>query len=95
MHAGRAGTGGDPQARLIRIDDKSEVGDRIDQRLGRVRVEAPDQERPPWRQSNTFCAKRPGVFEQRLETIRFDFTKGSRRADDNRRAIRVRAERFA
>jgi hypothetical protein len=91
----RAGTSGDPQARVVRVDDKSEVGDRIDHRLGLARVYARDQERPPWRQPKTICAKRPSTLDQRPESTRLEFAKGRRCANNDLCAVCVRAEDVA
>ena len=93
MHAGRsARTSGDAQTRVVRIDDKSELGHRIDQRLCAAPVEADDQERPPGREPEAARAKRPRALDQRLESNRLDFAEGRRRADDDRCAEFAHAE---
>ena len=92
---GSAGASGDAQPRIVRVDDKSELGDRIDHRRCAARVEAGDQEGPPGREPQAARAKRPRAIDQRFEATRLDFAEGRRRADDDRRAEFMRAEDVA
>ena len=93
--SGSAGTSGDPQARIVRVDDKSEIGDRTEHRRGAARVEASDQKGPPRGEPEAVRSERPRALDQRVEPIGVDRAEGRRRADDDRRAEDLRTEEVA
>ena len=92
---GSAGTSGDAQARLVRVGDKSELGDRTDHRRRAARVKANDHESPPGGEPQTVRCKRPRTIDQCFEPAGVDFAEGRRRADHDRRSEDVRTKDVA
>ena len=89
-----AGTSGDPQARIVRVDDKSEISDRTEHRRGAA------ESSPAIRKDRQGVSLRPlapasARVNQRVEPISVDRAEGRGRADDDRRAEDLHPEEVA
>ena len=96
VHAGgTAGTSRDAQARVGCVDDKSEIGHGIDQRLRAAPVEASNEKRAPRREPQAMRIQSARAFDQRLEASRLHFAKGRGCANDEVRTVTVSADHVA